>query len=97
MGRNNGARFRAMRARRIKVATLCPICGKPIDRDRSYWTTDDDGRRRVDPLAPTLDHRTARARGGDDSDSNADIVHAGCNFAKGDRPAASIIKRSATL
>lgn len=54
-------------------AWCCGICGNPTDRDASV----------PHPLAPTLDHITALARGGHHTRDNVRCAHFSCNSRKG--------------
>lgn len=62
-------RWKTLRARLIADAERCELCGLPFDRDTPH------GRR-----APSVDHITPLAQGGDPYDEdNLRVVHIGCN------------------
>ncbi|MGX7679087.1 HNH endonuclease [Jatrophihabitans sp. DSM 45814] len=57
----------------LAVATHCALCGKALDFDAPPRT----------PWSPSVDHKLARELGGDDSWSNLQPSHYGCNAGKG--------------
>lgn len=87
MGRTGHRRYRRNREAIVKAGGNCCICGRPVDTSLTW----------PDPLSPSADHKVPYSLGGNDSRSNLRICHLGCNSARGNRDAAPIIKRSASL
>jgi len=66
--------YRKARLTVIRTATMCAICGEPLDHTadpRSRW-------------APTADHIVPLSQGGSHVLSNLRAVHYGCNSRRGD-------------
>lgn len=97
MSNRSDRRYRANRARILKGAPVCWICGKRINTAEPQFTVDENGRRQLNPNAPTADHVIAVAKGGSDELSNLRPSHALCNMRKSDKTHADIVRRSQTL
>jgi 5-methylcytosine-specific restriction endonuclease McrA len=71
----NGARYRALRARVLAEEDHCHICGRPVDKTL----------RTPHPLSPEVDHIEPFATGGHPTDrANCALSHRICNQRKGD-------------
>lgn len=87
MGRTGNYSYRRNRAAIVKAGGNCGICGRTVDTSLTW----------PDPLSPSADHKVPYSLGGTDARSNLALCHLGCNSARGNRDAAPIIKRSASL
>jgi 5-methylcytosine-specific restriction endonuclease McrA len=90
-------RYRANRKRVLSGQPVCWICGKPIDITLTRYKINDEGKRTVDPLAPSADHVQAVTKGGGHELANLKPAHLGCNMRKANKAYADVVRRSATL
>lgn len=85
MGRADlrGAIWQRLREQVLATEDTCAICGQPVDKAIPYWSRQDDGTRRVNPQAASIDHVQPVSRGGDPwLRGNLQLVHAWCNTSK---------------
>lgn len=80
--RNGGSRaWRRARARVLREQTSCARCGEPVDK--SLPLRNEDGTTNL--RSASVDHVTSVATGGALlAQSNLQLMHLGCNIAKGD-------------
>jgi 5-methylcytosine-specific restriction endonuclease McrA len=90
-------RYRANRKRVLSGQPVCWICGKPIDTTQPHYIVNDEGKRSLNPLAPSADHVIAVTKGGGHEPSNLKPAHLGCNMRKSNKAHANIIRRSTSL
>jgi len=75
--KQNGHRWRTLRARVVHDEDECALCGEPVDKDLPY----------PHPGSPVVDHLIPLARGGPEYDrANLALMHRSCNRAKGTKP-----------
>ena len=69
-----GRPYRRLRARVIRQATVCCLCGGPLDKSLRW----------PDPMSATLEHLDPLSLGGSPvSAANADAAHLACNASRG--------------
>ena len=90
-------RYRANRKRILNGQPVCWICGQPIDTTQSHFTINDEGKRVLNPLAPSADHVEAVTKGGGHELANLKPAHLGCNMRTSNKTHADIIRRSTSL
>lgn len=68
--------YESHRKKILAAASVCAICGRPLDKSLKY----------PDPMSPTVDHIIPIAKGGHPTDlNNLQAAHRCCNRAKSDR------------
>lgn len=67
--------YRRNRARLKRTATVCALCGQPIDPDLPP----------DHPMSFTADHRTPVSKGGTHTARNLQAAHRRCNIRQGNR------------
>lgn len=72
-GRDRGQSWQRKRDRIIKEQDYCYLCGELVDKDLPG----------TDPMGPSIDHRLAVSKGGDDSWDNLFLAHLECNKRRG--------------
>lgn len=97
MSAHGHRRYRTNRKRILRGEPVCWICGKPIDTTQQHYKVNDEGKRILNPLAPSADHVTAVTKGGGHELANLKPAHLGCNMAKSNKTHANIIRRSSSL
>jgi hypothetical protein len=75
---------------------VCWICGKDIDTAQPHWLNI-EGKRILNPAAPSADHVQAVTKGGGHELGNLKPAHLGCNMRKANKTHADIIRRSSSL
>lgn len=86
-----GKKWQTARTIILAEHTHCGICGGKVDRQQPAYLVGKDGRRRRNPLAPTVDHIKPLAEQGIDAQedlrrnglTNLQLAHFKCNNQKG--------------
>lgn len=84
MGRTGGRRYRTNRARVLQGATVCFLCGRPIDQSIPA----------PDPMSPSAHHFVPYVAGGGDEVANLRPTHLVCNQKQGDKPTRVVNRNS---